>query len=952
MSQGVMRKNGGVDKKEKPLGLVDIILGWSLEDIVNEDLYRDEMPPIPQRFSSTEQYFSTFMVPLLEETRVEMKSCLESIWKDPHRHTFRIRNCSNWVQDKQTSSWKVKAAAESLKGGNRLRKADMVILCNLSSPPVGELYCTQLRSRCLLASVASAVLTRGKITLTMRKFPSVGAEDGYFAIVVTNITAQQRVWDALLLGLKKKTAAEPNLIDRALYLGNMENSLCESCSSRPEAVTGLNLLAGLESFGLNNSQMTAVRSAVSSIRCDHSCSIELIWGPPGTGKTKTLCSILCAALSMKCKTVICAPTNIAIREIVTRTIHLVKSSRKERKGQHESFTVGDMVLLGNRDRLNVDDNLIEVFLDQWTSNERTHLLSTCLGSNGVTKKVATFVRFLESYRLQYRSLLKKSSDKNVCDFSNFFHQNFSKHVRPLKKCLGTLQVHLPSTFIGENDRQRINRFFKLSTGILKLTETKKLDGAMLVKDLQVNDGTGKDRPEGKFLEKALECLHILREMRDRLCKRLPRSKNRSKIKAFCLQHASLIFCTASVSSKLHHIRISKHPRLLIIDEASQLKEAESLIPLQLTGLRHAILIGDERQLPAMVRSKASADVGYGRSLFERLRSLDHTTHLLNEQYRMHPSISHFPNVNFYDSLIQDGPNVTSASYRKQFLQGRMYGTYAFINVADGREMLSYGRSWENPMEASAVLLLVDKLFKAFLASGCNSSLSVGIISPYAAQVESVNSKLQRRYASQGRFIVRAKSIDGFQGCEEDVIIVSTVRANSSGSIGFLADHNRTNVSLTRARFCLCIIGNGPTLIKSNSVWARIVYDAKIRGCFFDISDDKDLVKAVKGYDSGSNKSDELWDSCSSSPGRSRWKATEGSTVGSLSELLDQKDINEERKASTSKIKKRRPRTKLRSNDNTVLSTSKSWITNGLKTSESTTQCPLCEVCLLLMKLYC
>lgn len=113
-----------------------------------------QMPPIPQRFSSTEQYFSTFMVPLLEETRVEMKACLESIWKDPHRHTFRIRNCSNWVQDQQTSSWKVKTVAESLKGGNRLRKADMVILCNLSSPPVGELYCAQFRSRCLLASVA------------------------------------------------------------------------------------------------------------------------------------------------------------------------------------------------------------------------------------------------------------------------------------------------------------------------------------------------------------------------------------------------------------------------------------------------------------------------------------------------------------------------------------------------------------------------------------------------------------------------------------------------------------------------------------------------------------------------------------------------------------------------------------------------------------------------------
>lgn len=78
---------------------------------------------------------------------------------------------------------------------------------------------------------------------------------------------------------------------------------------------------------------------------------------------------------------------------------------------------------------------------------------------------------------------------------------------------------------------------------------------------------------------------------------------------------------------------------------------------------------------------------------------------------MHPSISQFPNVNFYDSLIQDGPNVTSSSYTKKLLRGRMYGTYAFINVADGTEVLGDGRSWENPLEASAVLLIVDKLFK-------------------------------------------------------------------------------------------------------------------------------------------------------------------------------------------------------------------------------------------------
>ncbi|XP_049932435.1 uncharacterized protein LOC116246655 isoform X2 [Nymphaea colorata] len=938
MSQRAMK-----DKKERPLGLVDIILSWSLVDIVNDDLYQDKMLPIPQRFGSTEQYFSSFMVPLLEEARAELKSCLESVSKDPHKHTFRIGNSngSNWTFNERTSSWEIKTAAESLKDGNILRKADLVILCSLSSRPIGELYCHHFSSLCVLAAVASASIAQptknmSKTTLTARRFPSVGAEDGYFAVVVTNLTAQQRVWDALVRGLKKNTAAEPNLIAQALCLGNMENSSCVSCSSEPETATGRKLPAGLDSFGLNNSQMSAVRSAVSSIRCDHSCSIELIWGPPGTGKTKTLCSILWAALLAKCKTVICAPTNIAIHEVVTRTIQLVKNSRKESKGLHGSFTLGDMVLLGNRDRLNVDDDLTEVFLDEWTSNERTHKLLACLGTKGVRKKVATFMHFLESYPLQYNSLLKKSSEKNVSDFSSFFHKNFSEHVRPLKECLGVLQVHLPSTFMVEKETQKTNKLLNLMTEILKLTKKQKLDGAKLVKDFQVKKGAGKDSPEGKFLAKTLECVDILREIRDTLCRRLPRLNNRRKIKRFCLDHASLVFCTASVSSKLHSFKVSKHPRLLIIDEASQLKEAESLIPLQLNGLRHAILIGDERQLPAMVMSKASTNVGYGRSLFERLRSLDHTTHLLNQQYRMHPSISHFPNVNFYDSLIQDGPNVTSSSYTKNLLRGRMYGTYAFINVADGTEVLGDGRSWENPMEASVVLHIVDKLFKAFLASGSNLSLSVGIISPYAAQVGSINSKLLRRYKSQSKFIVRAKSIDGFEGCEEDVIIISTVRGNSRGSIGFLADHNRTNVALTRARFCLWIIGNGPTLMKSDSVWTSLVYDAKVRGCFFDVSHDKELVKAVN---CGRNKANELLDSLlPGSRSISKAKAKKDDLErSSNSDLLDQKDVNGDTKASTTKTKKSRRR-KNKSSVNSLQSTSKSCVTNGINTSDSFRQC--------------
>ncbi|KAL6652176.1 hypothetical protein ACP70R_011101 [Stipagrostis hirtigluma subsp. patula] len=91
------------------------------------------------------------------------------------------------------------------------------------------------------------------------------------------------------------------------------------------------------------------------------------------------------------------------------------------------------------------------------------------------------------------------------------------------------------------------------------------------------------------------------------------------------------------------------------------------------------------------------------------------------------------------------------------------------------------------------------------------------------------------------FSVKVKSVDGFQGAEEDVIIISTVRSNGAGSVGFLANLQRTNVALTRAKHCLWIVGNGTTLSISNSIWQKIIKDAEDRGCFFDVSDDKDLL---------------------------------------------------------------------------------------------------------------
>lgn len=110
-------------------------------------------------------------------------------------------------------------------------------------------------------------------------------------------------------------------------------------------------------------------------------------------------------------------------------------------------------------------------------------------------------------------------------------------------------------------------------------------------------------------------------------------------------------------------------------------------------------------------SKVSDEAGFGRSLFTRLVSLGYKKDLLDIQYRMHPSISLFPNKEFYHKQIADGPNVRQKNYQKHILEGDMYGSYSFINIAFGMEESSDGYSMRNIMEVAIIAEVVASLFK-------------------------------------------------------------------------------------------------------------------------------------------------------------------------------------------------------------------------------------------------
>ena len=221
----------------------------------------------------------------------------------------------------------------------------------------------------------------------------------------------------------------------------------------------------------------------------------------------------------------------------------------------------------------------------------------------------------------------------------------------------------------------------------------------------------------------------------------------------------------------------------------------------------AVLAGDHQQLPPTVLSARAAEEGFAVSLMERELELlgPEISRQLTVQYRMHQQIMQFSSEQFYDdSLLADD---SVAQHRLCDLPGvldnEMTGDpVVFIDTAGAgwdEEMEPNGRSRRNPREAQLVLRKIRQLQEAGLPGQ-----AILVIAPYAAQVRLIRDQ----YDGSD---VEVDTVDGFQGRENEAVIISLVRSNERGEIGFLADRRRMNVALTRAKRKLIVIGDSSTL---------------------------------------------------------------------------------------------------------------------------------------------
>lgn len=265
--------------------------------------------------------------------------------------------------------------------------------------------------------------------------------------------------------------------------------------------------------------------------------------------------------------------------------------------------------------------------------------------------------------------------------------------------------------------------------------------------------------------------------------------------------------------------------VIVVDEAAQSVEPASLSALRL-GSRHAVLVGDPQQLPATIFNVSGRGSKYDRSLFQRLEEAGQPVYMLNEQYRMHPAISHFPRHIFYGGALLDGPNVTQPDYGNP-LRGivcRAIPTFSPLMILDlDSQEERGGTSLSNLSEAKLAVYLYEQL--RVVSRGLSTATKVAVITPYAQQCKLLRNSFSDLLGPQYENFVEVNTVDGFQGREANIVIFSAVRASGSHGIGFLSDVRRMNVALTRAKHFLFVIARCES-VGVNPYWFDLVQHAR------------------------------------------------------------------------------------------------------------------------------
>jgi len=314
-----------------------------------------------------------------------------------------------------------------------------------------------------------------------------------------------------------------------------------------------------------------------------------------------------------------------------------------------------------------------------------------------------------------------------------------------------------------------------------------------------------------------------------------------RINADVFGQARVIACTLTGSAS--RLLEGQKFTTLFIDEAAQALEAACWIPMK--RVTRVVFAGDHCQLPATIKSMEALRGGLGKTLMERIvENKPEVVTLLTVQYRMNEQIMRFSGHWFYHDQVTTAPQIKFRGVLDYDVPIEWINTHGEVTEPDGNDTAAdgYGESYVgenfgrvNRHEAALTLdVLQAYLTKVGKQRILDEHIDVGIISPYRAQVQYLSKLIrQKEFFKPFRRFITVNTVDGFQGQERDIIIVSMVRSNANGEIGFLRDLRRMNVAITRARMKLIIMGDAETLTHNDFYRQLWLYTQQLQQTIID-----------------------------------------------------------------------------------------------------------------------
>ncbi|ETN40744.1 uncharacterized protein HMPREF1541_05024 [Cyphellophora europaea CBS 101466] len=625
---------------------------------------------------------------------------------------------------------------------------DVVILSRSSRPTTdsSEPHC--------LARIKEVSRKKGEVQIVLRinaagnpMRPFLNDKATIWASQILSLTTLEREFGALM----------------ALPYYDLSEEIIAAKPSRLMDYPDHELATFVQTYDVNEAQARAVKSALDND------AFTLIQGPPGSGKTKTICALVGAAMTgflpkhndkgprlnaasgvvsapkAAKKILVCAPSNAAVDELVMR----FKTGLKLMDGSSEKINV---VRLGRSDAINTNvkdvtlDELVNAKLDVGPKDQKEDIHAIMMQHKSVSNEMIELRDGISAKRQKGEAI--PVADENALD--------------GLKR--------------------------------KKTSLSNKIDA---VREKQNSESRNADLNRKRVQQEILDTAHVL---------------------------------CATLSGSGHEIfqGLNVEFETVIIDEAAQSIELSALIPLKY-GCTKCILVGDPKQLPPTVLSREAARFQYEQSLFARMeKNHKKHIHLLDTQYRMHPEISLFPSRTFYDSRLKDGAGMAKLRSRP-WHHSPVLAPYRFFDVQGMSQSATKGHSLINIAEIDIAMALYDRLItdvKKYSFRG-----KVGIITPYKGQLRELKTRFRGRYGEDITSAVEFNTTDAFQGRESEIIIFSCVRASTKG-IGFLNDIRRMNVGLTRAKCSLWVLGNTEAL-NQGEFWRGLISDAKTRQLYTD-----------------------------------------------------------------------------------------------------------------------